>query len=168
MQSQALRSASYLSVSLLKSRGKGIFILKSSRTVLGRKWNICILCFVSSELEPRDSKALFLACRGRGLCEKLGKISFNSLKCLEGCRNTVEVLVSRVFESRIIVFISIFSQNLAPCMKFTMNILYLGKVLYNSSLTDIEELVYILCPVSRKSQIGCQVTVAHSSPWVSR
>lgn len=74
----------------------------------------------------------------------------------------MEVLVSKVFESRVIVFISIFSQNLAQCMKFTMSILYLGKVFYNSSLTDIEELVYILCPVSRKSQIGCQVTVAHS------
>ena len=124
---------------------------------------MCILCFVSSELEPQDSKGpVSFSCLQRGLCEKLGKISFNSLKCLEGCRNTVEVLVSKVFESRVIVFISIFSQNLAQCMKFTMSILYLGKVFYNSSLTDIEELVYILCPVSRKSQIGCQVTVAHS------
>lgn len=67
----------------------------------------------------------------------------------------MEVLVSKFFESRVIVFVCIFSQSLAQCMKFTMSILYVGKILYDSSLTDIEELVYILCPVSRKSQIGC-------------
>ena len=55
------------------------------------------------------------------------------------------------FESRVnIVFICIFLQNLAQCMKFTMSILYLGKILYSLSLADIGKLVYILCLVSKK------------------
>ena len=114
----------------------------------GMEYLYSLLCELQARAPGLQGPSFFFLPVEGLLCEKLGKISFNSLKCLEGCRNTVEVLVSKFFESRVIVFICIFSQNLAQCMKFTMSILFLGKILYNSSLTDIEELVYILCPVS--------------------